>query len=136
MIFFENDFDLGCGQEGGGGGGASDCCQYNDAVPSQQTPNKAGGPPLLHPFVGKQANLKGPVQMKQGKNINVQRANKRYDITYNPATDFTEPPPVYEDPNQPTYGNWQVPQQASPADQVVGSLFLWKGQNMKTNKQK
>ncbi|KAJ7377946.1 hypothetical protein OS493_025261 [Desmophyllum pertusum] len=92
MIFFENDFDLGCGQEGGGGGGASDCCQYNDAVPSQQTPNKEGGPPLLHPFVGKQANLKGPVQMKQGKNINVQRGNKRYDITYNPATDFTEPP--------------------------------------------
>lgn len=76
--------------------------------------------------------------MKQGKNINVQRGRKRQDITYGAAPDVMQVPPVYDDPNQAIYGNWQVPQQTSPADQVVGSLFFWKlnGKNMSAKKQK
>ena len=139
IISFQNEFYSGCGQEGGGGGGgASDCPQFNDAPPCQSTANKVGGPPQLHPFIGKQANFKGPVQMKQGKNMNVQRGIKRQDITYGATPDVAEVPPVYQDPNQTPYGNWQVPQQTSPADQVVGSLFFWKfkGQNAPTKKPK
>lgn len=144
---------LGCGQDGGsGGGGAGDCPQFNDAVPCKPTPNKIPASPQIQPFVGKQANFKGPVQMKQGKNINVQRGRKRQDITYGTAPDpygvasdtygaaptAAEVPPVYQDPNQATYGNWQAPQQPSPADQVVGGLFFWKlnGQNTPNKKQK
>ena len=139
--FFKiNDVHLGCGQEGGGGGGsASDCAQFNDApLPSKPTPNKAGAQPLLHPFFGKQANSKGPGEIKQGKNINVQRGRKRQDITYGAAPDGAQVPPVYDDPYQATYSNWQVPQQTSPADQVTGSLFFWNmnGKNTPAKKQK
>lgn len=140
ILSFDNiDVYLGCGQEGGdGGGGASDCAQFNDAPLSQPTPNKAGAPPLLHPFFGKQANFKGQGKIKQGENINVQSGRKRQDITYGAATDGAQAPPVYDDPYQANYGNWQVPQQTSPADQVMGSLFFWNmnGKNMPAKKQK
>lgn len=145
-FFFLRRIYLGCGQDGGGGGGgAGDCPQFNDAAPCKPTPQ-------LQSFIGKQANFKGPVQMKQGKNINVQRGRKRQDITYGTAPDpygvasdpygaapiASEVPPVNQEPNQATYGNWQVPEQPSPADQVVGGLFVWKlnGQNTPNNKQK
>ena len=94
ILSFDNiDVYLGCGQEGGdGGGGASDCAQFNDAPLSQPTPNKAGAPPLLHPFFGKQANFKGQGKIKQGENINVQSGRKRQDITYGAATDGAQAP--------------------------------------------
>ena len=130
---------LGCGQEGGGGGGgASDCAQFSDAPPSQPNPIKAGAPSSLHPFLGKQANSKGPGEIKQGKDINVQGGRKRQDITYGASPDVAQASPVYDNPYQATYGNWQVPQQTSPADQVVGGLFFWNmdGKNMQAKKQK
>lgn len=132
-----------CG--GGGGGRANDCSQcndaFNDAPSTSQRPSQVNHPPLLQPLMGKHANFKAPLQIKPSKNKNVRRGYKRYDVTYSTGDPYgMSTSPGYEYPCDPSYGNWPcqtpqaAPQQTSPADQVVGTLFLWKPNNLANDK--
>lgn len=136
-------FSLGCG--GGGGGGGNDCSQCNDAFsdapPTSQRPSQVNHPPLLQPLMGKHPNFKAPLQIKPSKNKNVRRGYKRYDVTYSTGDPYgMSTSPGYEYPCDPSYGNWPcqtpqaAPQQTSSADQVVGTLFLWKPNNLANDK--
>ena len=122
---------IGGGGGGGGNAAVNDCphnVAMNKAYFSPKRPKQAGHLPLFQPFMGKQ--FKAPPKMKLGKTKDFRRGYKRFDVPYSTGAPYGAAlPPAYEYPCDPSYVNWpcQAPaQQSSIADQVVGSLFLWK----------